>query len=60
MQLPPKAPIFRLEPDPLAPEPVTLPEPDPTVCGKYPPGEGSPSGPKPGLRLRTKAGGLHL
>ena len=28
-------------------------------CGKYPPGEGSPSGPKPGLRLSTRAGGLH-
>ena len=37
--------------DPLFPEPL---------CGKYPPGEGSPSGPSPGLKLSTKAGGLHL
>jgi len=25
---------------------------------KYPPGEGRPSGPRPGLRLRTRVGGL--
>ena len=30
------------------------------ACGKYPPGEGRPSGPRPGLRLSTRAGGLHL
>ena len=39
--------------DPLFPEPFV-------GCGKYPPGEGSPSGPRPGLRLRTRPGGLHL
>ncbi len=26
---------------------------------KYPPGEGKPSGPRPGLRLSTRVGGLH-
>lgn len=51
--------MFRLLADPFAPDPVTPPDPDPAVCGKYPPGEGRPSGPKPGLKLRTKAGGLH-
>ena len=44
--------------DPLPSEPANPPDPDPAVCGKYPPGEGSPSGPKPGLKLRTRAGGL--
>ena len=43
-------------------DPVMLPPgPDPLVeCGKYPPGEGRPSGPRPGLRLRSNVGGLHL
>ena len=45
---PPAAPPF----SPLFPEPFV------GTCGKYPPGEGSPSGPSPGLRLRTNAGGL--
>lgn len=39
---------------------VLFPDPFVGYCGKYPPGEGSPSGPKPGLRLRTRSGGLHL
>ena len=43
-----------------APPPLSPLFPDPFVgmCGKYPPGEGRPSGPSPGLRLRTNAGGL--
>ena len=39
----------------LFPAPFEFPFP-----GKYPPGEGRPSGPKPGLRLRRRVGGLHL
>ena len=44
----------------LLPAPLSPLFPDPFVgmCGKYPPGEGRPSGPSPGLRLRTNAGGL--
>ena len=44
--------------DPFPSEPANPPDPDPAACGKYPPGEGSPSGPNPGLKLRTRAGGL--
>ena len=43
-----------------APLPVLFPDPFVGYGGKYPPGEGSPSGPKPGLRLNTRSGGLHL
>ena len=47
---------------PLLPAPAPLsplfPDPFVGMCGKYPPGEGRPSGPSPGLRLRTNAGGL--
>lgn len=42
-------------PDALRPD-AAFPEPAPWE--KYPPGEGRPSGPSPGLKLSTKAGGL--
>ena len=52
-------PSVRDPPDTLPTAPGNPPDPDPAACGKYPPGEGSPSGPNPGLKLSTKAGGLH-
>ena len=45
-------------PDELGPLSPLFPDPFVWPCGKYPPGEGRPSGPSPGLRLRTNAGGL--
>ena len=57
-ELPPPAAVA--PPDELGPPPLSPLFPDPFVwaCGKYPPGEGRPSGPSPGLRLKTNAGGL--
>jgi hypothetical protein len=36
-------PSVRELPGPLATGPENPPDPDPAACGKYPPGEGSPS-----------------
>ena len=57
----PNPPLLAANPEtPTVDTTVLFPDPFVGYCGKYPPGEGSPSGPKPGLRLNTRSGGLHL